>query len=522
LEKGWVQESLSPCVVPVLLVPKKDGKWRMCTDCRAINNIIVKYRHPISRLDDMIDGLFGVNVFSKIDLKSSYHQIRMREGDEWKIAFKTKFGLYEWLVMPFGLTNAPHTFMRPMNHVLREFIDRFIVVYFDDILVYSRDLDDHLEHLRQVLLVLRKHTLFANIDKCTFCVDSVVLLGFVVSKNGVHVDPEKIKTIQEWPTPKSVGDIRSFHGLTSFYRRFVNNFSTLALRLNELVKKNVAFTWGERQEKAFALLKEKLTKAPFLALLDFSKTFELECDASSVGVGTLLLQGGHPIAYFSEKLHGATLSYPTYDKELYALVRALQTWKHYLVSKEVVIHSDHESLKYIRGQCKLNKRHAKWVEFLEQFPYVIKCKKGKTNVVADALSRRHTFLSSLRAQILGFDNIRELYVSDEYFSPIYASCGHKAQDGFYVDKGYLFKEGRLCISQGSIRKLLVKESYEGGLMRHLGIDKTLIFLKKKFFWPYMKKDVHRYCTGWWLVYKPSLGLCLMGYTHPYLFHLHPR
>ena len=173
--------------------------------------------------------------------------------------------------------------------------------------------------------------------------------------------------------------------------------------------------------------------------------------------------------YFSEKLHGATLNYPTYGKELYALVRVLQTWEHYLVSKEFVIHSDHESLKYIRGQCKLNKRHAKGVEFLKKFLYVIKYKKGKTNVVGDALSSKHTLFSSLGAQILGFDNIRELYVSDEYFSPIYASCGHKAQDEFYIAKGYLFKEGRLCIPQGSIRKLLVKESHEGGLMGHFGM-----------------------------------------------------
>lgn len=287
------------------------------------------------------------------------------------------------------------------------------------------------------------------------------------------MDPEKIKAIQEWPTPKSVGDIRSFHGLASFYRRFVPNFSTIASPLNELVKKNVTFTWGEKQEQAFALLKEKLTKAPVLALPDFSKTFELECDASGVGVGAVLLQGGHPIAYFSEKLHSATLNYPTYDKELYALIRALQTWEHYLVSKEFVIHSDYQSLKYIRGQSKLNKRHAKWVEYLEQFPYVIKCKKGKTNVVADALSRRHTLFCSLGAQILGFDNIRDLYALDEHFSPIYESCGKKAQDGFYLVEGYLFKEGKLCILQGSIRKLLVKESHEGGLMGHFGIDKTL-------------------------------------------------
>jgi len=215
-------KSLSPCVVPVLFVPKKDGKWRICCDCRAINNITIKYRHPIPRLDDMLDELHGAKIFSKIDLKSGYHQIRIQRGDEWKTTFKAKFCLYEWLVMPFGLTNAPSTFMHLMNHVLRDCVGKFVVVYFDDILVYS------------------------HIDKCTFSVDCVIFLGFMVNKNGVHVDPEKIKAIQEWSVPKSVGDIHNFNGLASFYRRFVPNFSTLASPLNELIKKDTPFEWGDK------------------------------------------------------------------------------------------------------------------------------------------------------------------------------------------------------------------------------------------------------------------------------------
>uniref|UniRef100_A0A2N9IQ26 RNA-directed DNA polymerase n=1 Tax=Fagus sylvatica TaxID=28930 RepID=A0A2N9IQ26_FAGSY len=357
LEKGHVRESMSPCAVPVLLVPKKDGTWRMCVDCRAINNITVKYRHPIPRLDDMLDELHGSCIFSKIDLKSGYHQIRIKEGDEWKTAFKTKYGLYEWLVMPFGLTNAPSTFMRLMNHVLRTFIGRFVVVYFDDILIYSKNLDDHVVHVKSVLDVLRKERLFANLKKCTFYTDKLVFLGFVVSAQGIQVDEEK-------------------------------DFSSLAAPLTEVIKKNVGFRWGEEQEKAFQLIKEKLTNAPLLSLPNFSKTFEIECDASGVGIGAVLMQEGRPIAYFSEKLSGAALNYPTYDKELYALVRALETWQHYLWPKEFVIHTDHESLKHLKGQHKLNKRHARWVEFIETFPYVIRYKQGKENVVADALSRR--------------------------------------------------------------------------------------------------------------------------------------
>ena len=210
-----------------------------------------------------------------------------------------------------------------------------------------------------------------------FCKDHVVFLGFVVSSKGVQVDEEKVKAIQEWPTPKSVTEVRSFHGLASFYRRFVKDFSTLAAPLNEVIKKNVVFKWGEKQEEAFNALKQKLTNAPILALPNFSKSFEIECDASNVGIGAVLLQEGHPIAYFSEKLSGPTLNYSTYDKELYALVRALKTWQHYLYPKEFVIHSDHESLKYLKGQGKLNKRHDKWEEFLSNFLMLLNIRREK-------------------------------------------------------------------------------------------------------------------------------------------------
>ena len=251
LDKGYVRESLSPCAVPVILVPKKDGTQRMCVDCRAINNITIRYRHPIPRLDDMLDELSGAVIFSKINLGSGYHQIRMKERDEWKTAFKTKFGLYEWLVMPFGLTNAPSTFMHLMNHVLRTFIGKFVVVYFDDILIYSCTMEEHVEHIKMVLEVLRTEKLYANLEKCIFCTDKLVFMGFVVSGQGVEVDESKIEAIKNWPTPINVSQVRSFHGLAGFYRRFEKNFSTIAAPLNELTKKGVEFVWAKSEEAAF-------------------------------------------------------------------------------------------------------------------------------------------------------------------------------------------------------------------------------------------------------------------------------
>jgi hypothetical protein len=467
----------------------------MCVDCRAINNITIRYRFPIPRLDDMLDELSGSTIFTKIDLRSGYHQIRMKLGDEWKTAFKTKFGLYECLLMPFGLTNTPSTFMRLMNEVLSSFIGKFVVVYFDDILIYSKSLDEHIKHLHAVFGALREAHLFANLEKCTFCTDRVAFLGYVVTPQGIEVDEAKIEAIKSWPISATLTQLRSFLGLAGFYRCFVRDFSTIAAPLNDLTKKGLPFYWGAAQEHSFNTLMDKLTHAPLLQLPDFGKTFELECDASGIGISGVLLQEGKPIAYFSEKLSGPSLNYLTYDKKLYAFLHVLETWQHYLWLKESVIHSNHESLKHIRGQAKLNKHHAKWVEFIETFPYIIKHKKGKENVIVDALSRRYTMLSQLDHKFFGLESIKELYPTDVDFKDAYENYREgRTWNKYVLQDGLLYHANKLCVPASSVHLLFLQESHGGGLMGHFGVKKTEDVLVAHFFWPKMRRDVERYVS----------------------------
>ena len=250
LAKRYVRESVSPCAVPTLLVPKRNGTWRMCIDSKSVNNITIKYRLPIPRIDDMLDELTGTQWFSKVDLRSGYHQIRMKEGDEWKTTFKTKCGLYEWLVMPFGLTEAPSTFMRLINEILIPFLGKFVVVYLDDILIYSKHLEDHLIHLRQVFEVLRKQKLYGKLDKCQFVSQEIGFLGFIINREGVKADPKKVEAIRDWPTPNTITQIRSFRGLASFYRRFIHNFSSIMAPITKCTKKG-EFVWTQGVQKAF-------------------------------------------------------------------------------------------------------------------------------------------------------------------------------------------------------------------------------------------------------------------------------
>jgi hypothetical protein len=297
----------------------------MSTDSRAINKITIRYRFPLPRMDDLMDCLSGAKFFSKIDLKSGYHHIRMREGDEWKKTFKTNEGLYDWLVIPFVLTNASSTFMRLMNEFLKDFIGKFVIVYLDDILIFNKTKAEHLEHFATVMKRLQQEKLLINMKNSSFMKTKLIYLGFVISVDKLRMDPNKVEVIKNCLSPKNIFEVRSFHGLASFYRKFIRNFSGISAPMMDTVKKrHKYFHWTEEDEKSFNLLKRRITEQPILVLPDFQKTFQVKCDASGFAIGAFLSQEDRPIAYFSEKLNESKVKYSTYDKEFYAIIQALK------------------------------------------------------------------------------------------------------------------------------------------------------------------------------------------------------
>lgn len=327
-------------------------------------------------------------MFSKIDLRSGYHQIRIKEEDIAKTTFRTWYGHYEFVVLPFGLTNAPATFMCLMNNVFHPFLDKFVLIFIDDILIYSHSKEEHEEHLRLVLQTLREHQLYAKLSKCDFYKEEIQYLSHVITKEGIAVDPEKINTIMDWPIPKDVADIRSFMGLAGYYRRFVEGFSRVAYPITSLQKKGRTFKWTPECQQSFERLKHLLTSAPILSIADPNKDYVVCTDASREGVGGVLMQEGKVIAYELRKLREHEQKYCSYDLELAAVIYALKMWRHYLLGRKFLLLTDHHSLTNYFSQPTLNVRQARWADFLSGFDFDIKHLKGKENHVADALSRK--------------------------------------------------------------------------------------------------------------------------------------
>ncbi|GKA91062.1 putative reverse transcriptase domain-containing protein [Tanacetum coccineum] len=321
-DRGFIRQSTSPWGAPVLFVKKKDGSFIMCIDYRELNKLTVKNRYPLPRIDDLFDQLQGLSVHSKIDLRSGYHQLRVRDEDIPKTAFRTRYGHYEFQVMPFGLTNAPAVFMDLMNRVCKPYLDKFVIVFIDDILIYSRNEEEHANHLRIILELLRKEKLYAKFSKCDFWIRMVQFLGHLIDSQGLHVDPAKIEAVKNWASPTTPTEVRQFLGLAGYYRRFIQGFSKIAKPLTKLTQKNKKYIWEKDQETAFQLLKQKLCEAPILALPEGNDDFVVYCDASLQGLGAVLMQKEKVIAYASRQLKPHKENYTTYVFELGVVIFA--------------------------------------------------------------------------------------------------------------------------------------------------------------------------------------------------------
>jgi hypothetical protein len=399
LSQGLIRPSSSPYGSPVLFVRKKDKSYRMVIDFRALNKITIQDKYPIPRIDDLLDRLQNAQIFSSLDLLSGYHQVRLQESDIAKTAFRTPMGLYEFLVLPFGLTNAPATFQRLMATIFHDFVrEGFLVIYLDDLLVYSRTKDEHVEHLRRVFERLRQSQLYAKFTKCAFFRTELAYLGHVVGKDGLRVDPGKVKVVDEWPAPTNVHEVRQFLGLANYFRKFIQNYSTIAAPLTALTSSKTQWTWGDQEQEAFLNVKKALTRSPVLALPDQTKGFKIICDASNYGVGAVLTQDGRAVAFFSKKLNDAERNYHTTEKELAAVVYALKEWRCYVLGQEVTVVTDHRANSFLQSQPFLSPRRARWSEFLQDFSIIWNWEPGRTNV-ADPISRCPNLLVMTRGQL---------------------------------------------------------------------------------------------------------------------------
>ncbi|XP_058757747.1 uncharacterized protein LOC131631003 [Vicia villosa] len=496
LQEGIIKPSNSPYSSPVLLVRKKDGSWRFCVDYRALNAVTIRDRFPIPTIDELFDELGSATIFSKIDLRSGYHQIRVTPADTHKTAFRTFDGHYEFLVMPFGLTNAPSSFQSAMNDLLRPYLRRFVLVFFDDILIYSSSIADHVIHLKTVLELLLTNQFFAKLSKCVFAVPKVDYLGHIISSAGVTPDPEKIKAILEWPRPRSLTALRGFLGLTGFYRRFVRHYASLAAPLTDLLR-STKFHWDTSAETAFTILKNKMTQTPVLSLPDFSQLFVLETDASALAVGAVLSQQGHPLAFFSKKLCHRLQASSVYVREMYAITEAVKKWRQYLIGRHFHIYTDQKSLKNLLVQTIQTPEQQKWAAKLQGFQFEIFYKPGRTNQVADALSRRPTeddaaVLLSISSPVPHL--IKELKIhynttqeGKDLLNKIQTDTA--MQTTFQIKDGLVFFKDRIFIpSKTDFREILLKEYHSTPTAGHSGLQPTLARISSSFMWPGIYKD----------------------------------
>lgn len=510
LAQGIIQKSDSEFSSPVLLVKKQDKTWHFCVDYRALNSKMIKNKYPIPVVDDLLDELKGARFFTKLDLRSGYHQVRMHPDDVKKTAFRTHHGHYEFLVMAFGLTNAPATFQALMNDILAPFLRRFVLVFFDDILIYSSSWAEHLQLVRAVLLVLQEHQMVLKRSKCLFGEEKVTYLGHIVSASGVAMDPSKVEAVAEWPQPRTVRALRGFLGLTGYYRKFIDGYGAIASPLTKLLKKE-GFTWSSEAHGAFLALKKALVSPSLLQLPDFTKRFIIDCDASGVGFGAVLHQGAGPIAFFSRAVapHHAKLA--AYERELIGLVKAVRHWRPYVWGRSFTIRTNHYSLKFLLDQRLSTIPQHTWVSKLFGYDFEVEFRPGKHNGAADALSRREE--SAELHAISGpsfeiFDLLRqetntlpELITKRDQIQAGLLTTGWSLVDGLVTFEGKIYVP-----TASACWPLLLADAYRMG---HEGIQKTLHRLRASFYNPHASSLVKDYVK--------SCSVCQRNKTE----HLHP-
>ncbi|TMD69294.1 MAG: DDE-type integrase/transposase/recombinase [Chloroflexi bacterium] len=546
LEKGFIRPSTSPAEYPILFVPKKNGKLRLCVDYRQLNSITIKNRYPLPRIDELMDRVHGAKWFTKFDLQGAYNLIRMKEGEEWKTAFRTRYGHYEYCVMPFGLTNAPASFQSLINNALREYLDKICVVYLDDILIYSKTKKEHKRHVKLILQALKRWNLKIDLDKSQFHKEEVEFLGHIIGVNGIRIDPRKVKAILEWPQPKTLSELQQFLGLANYYRRFIKHYSKRAAPLHRYTNKGVPFIWNEEAEEAFQLLKKAFTEAPVLMIFDPEKEIYMGTDASDYASGAHISQKDdqgklHPVAFMSRKFSPAELNYQIYDKELLAIVVACEEWRVYLEGAKfpITVYTDHENLVYFTTTKKLNRRQVRWWETLSSLDLKILHRPGRENTQADALSHRPDHLEGVKPVshailrqdgevfiinqhafatfTLTSDKELEAEIITAYENDTMAKAiKEKTPEQFQVTpEGLILFKNLIYVAGDKLRKQILHDHHDTPGSGHQGVEKTLDRISQSYYWPGLRRTVEKYVDTCDLCWKSRAQRHLpYGQLHP--------
>ncbi len=494
LRQGFICPSTSPAASSFFFVSKKDGGLRPCIDYRILNSQTVKFPYPLPLVPAALEELRGARIFSKLDLRSAYNLIRIRPGDKWKTAFITPTGHYEYLMMPYGLANSPSVFQGFMNEVFREFLHRFVIVYIDDILIYSRNQAEHRHHVEQVLQKLREYHLYLKLEKCEFHQTTIQFLGYVISPLGVQMDNHKLQTIRDWPLPSSVKELQRFLGFANFYLRFIQAFSTITAPLTSMLRHQPkSLSWSPETRKSFDQLLEAFCTAPTLAHPDPQLPFIVEVDASTVGVGVVLSQHHgeppklHPCAYFSRKLSPAEQNYDIGNRELLAIKLALEEWRHWL---EGTVHpfqviTDHRNLEYLRDAKRLNSRQARWALFFTRFHFTVTYRPGTQNSRADALSRLHQPMQDTTEP-------ETILPPALFVSPIEWSLDEDIRQATLTEPAPPGgPEGKTYVPT-ALRLSLLDSLHSSPGSGHPGSDRTLSLLQHRYWWPNIARDVSQF------------------------------